>query len=111
VIRVAVRRYLRSGLSHRDVEDLIVERGIEVDHVTVSRWVQRFTPLLADAARFARHASGDRWFVDETYVKVNGGWRRGPPVLHPSATEPHGGPDQRPVASSSTGRCRPRSPT
>jgi transposase-like protein len=37
--------------------------------------VQRFTPLLADAARFARHAPGDRWFVDETHVKVNGVWR------------------------------------
>jgi transposase, IS6 family len=46
-----------------------------VDHVTVYRWVQRFTPLLADAARFARHSPGDRWFVDETYVKVNGVWR------------------------------------
>jgi IS6 family transposase len=42
--------------------------------VTVYRWVQRFTPLLAEAARFARHAPGDRWFVDETYVKVNGVW-------------------------------------
>jgi transposase-like protein len=49
--------------------------GIEVDHVTVYRWVQRFTPLLAEAARFARHAPSDRWFVDETYVKVNGRWR------------------------------------
>src|SRR4030095_2897806 len=39
------------------------------------RWVQRFTPLLADAARFARRLPGDRWFVDETYVKVNGVWR------------------------------------
>lgn len=39
------------------------------------RWVQRFTPLLADAARFARHAPGDRWFVDETYVRINGAWR------------------------------------
>ncbi len=37
--------------------------------------VQRFTPLLADAARFARHSPGDRWYVDETYVKVNGVWR------------------------------------
>jgi transposase-like protein len=37
--------------------------------------VQRFTPLLADAARFARHAPGDRWLVDETFVKVNGVWR------------------------------------
>jgi transposase-like protein len=37
--------------------------------------VQRFTPLLADAARFCRHAPGDKWFVDETYVKINGVWR------------------------------------
>jgi hypothetical protein len=45
-------------LSYRDVEELLVERGVEVDHVTVYRWVQRFTPLLSDAARFACHASG-----------------------------------------------------
>jgi transposase-like protein len=75
VIVVAVRWYLRYSLSYRDVEELLVERGIEVDHVTVYRWVQRFTPLLADAARFCRHSPGDRWFVDETYVKVNGVWR------------------------------------
>jgi transposase-like protein len=55
VIVVAVRWYLRYGLSYRDVEELLVERGVEVDHVTVFRWVQRFTPLLADAARFCRH--------------------------------------------------------
>jgi len=54
---------------------LLAERGVEVDHVTIYRWVQRFTPLFADAARFARHAPGERWFVDETYVKVNGVWR------------------------------------
>ncbi|MEV0563691.1 IS6 family transposase [Dactylosporangium sp. NPDC050588] len=75
VIVVAVRWYLRFGLSYRDVEQLLLERGVEVDHVTVFRWVQRFTPLLADAARFCRHSPGDRWFVDETYIKVNGVWR------------------------------------
>jgi transposase-like protein len=75
VIVVAVRWYLRFNLSFRDIEELLVERGVEVDHVTVFRWVQRFTPLLADAARFTRHAPGDRWYVDETYVKVNGLWR------------------------------------
>ncbi len=52
VIVVAVRWYLRYNLSYRDVEELLLERGIEVDHVTVFRWVQRFTPLLVDAARF-----------------------------------------------------------
>ena len=115
---VAVRWYLRYGLSYRDVEELLVERGVEVDHVTVYRWVQRFTPLLADAARFARHSPGDRWFVDETYVKVNGVWRYvyravdqhgqvidvlvsarrdaacGPPVLPPGAGHVEGDTDR-----------------
>src|SRR3981081_2669993 len=74
VILLAVRWYLRFGLSYRDVEELLAERGIEVDHVTLYRWVQRFTPLLVDAARPCRHAVGDRWWVDETYVKVAGRW-------------------------------------
>jgi transposase, IS6 family len=75
VIVLAVRWYLRFGLSYRDVEQLLAERGIEADHVTVYRWVQRFTPLLAEAARPCRHAVGHRWWVDETYVKVAGRWR------------------------------------
>jgi len=75
VITVAVRWYLRYGLSYRDVEELLAERGVEVDHVTVYRWVQRFTALFTEAARPLRHATGDRWFVDETYVKVAGRWR------------------------------------
>jgi len=75
VIVLAVRWYLRFALSYRDVEELLAERGVEVDHVTIYRWVQRFTPLLAEAARPCRHAVGDRWQVDETYVKVAGRWR------------------------------------
>ncbi len=74
VITVAVRWYLRYGLSYRDVEELPAERGIVVDHVTVYRWVQRFTPMFIDAARPCRHSAGDRWFVDETYVKIAGRW-------------------------------------
>jgi transposase-like protein len=74
VIVVAVRWYLRYGLCYRDVEELLAERGVEVDHVTVYRWVRRFTPLLADAARPCRRSPGDRWYLDETYVKVNGVW-------------------------------------
>jgi transposase, IS6 family len=70
-----VRWYLRFALSYRDVEELLTERGVQVDHVTVYRWVQRFTPLLAEAARPCRHAVGDQWQVDETYVKVAGRWR------------------------------------
>jgi transposase-like protein len=54
VILWAVRWYLRYGLSYRDLEELLAERGIEVDHATLYRWVQRFTPLLIDAARPVR---------------------------------------------------------
>lgn len=55
---LAVRWYLRFGLSYRDLEELLAERGIEVDHVTLYRWVRRFTPELVDAARPCRHAVG-----------------------------------------------------
>jgi IS6 family transposase len=74
VISVAVRWYLRYGLSYRDAGELLAERGVIVDHVTVDRWVQRFTPEFIEAARPCRHAPGERWFVDETYVKVAGNW-------------------------------------
>ncbi len=74
VISVAVRWYLRYAPSYRDVEGLLAERTMDVDHVTIYRWVQRFTPVVVEAARTCRHVPGDRWFVDETYVKVNGRW-------------------------------------
>jgi len=74
VSAVTVRWYLRFSLSYRDVEELLAERGIAVDHVTIYRWVQTFTPAFIDAARPARHATGDRWLLDETYVKVTGRW-------------------------------------
>ncbi len=75
VITLAVRWYLRFGLSYQDVEELLAERGIEVDHVSIYRWVQRFAPEFAEAARARRHIVGDRWHVDETYLKVGGTWR------------------------------------
>lgn len=75
VILLSVRWYLRYGLSYRDLEELLAERGIAVDHVTLFRWVQRFTPLLVDAAKPCRHSVGGHWFVDETYVRVSGTWR------------------------------------
>jgi IS6 family transposase len=75
VITLAVRWYLRFGLSYRDLEELLAERGIEVDHVSIYRWVQRFAPEFAEAARARQHVIGDRWHVDETYLKVGGTWR------------------------------------
>ena len=58
MILLAVRWYLRFSLSYRDVEELLAERGVEVDHVTIFRWVHHFTPELIDAARPCRHAIG-----------------------------------------------------
>ena len=72
---LAQRPTSRFGLSYRDVEELLAERGIKVDHVSIFRWVQRFTPLLAQAAHPCRHRVGHRWWMDETYVKVSGRWR------------------------------------
>jgi IS6 family transposase len=74
VISVAVRWYLRYRLSYRDVEELLAERGVTVDHVTIYRWVQRFTAEFIEAAQPCRHAPGNRWFVDETYLKIAGKW-------------------------------------
>jgi len=50
---LAVRWYLRFGLSYRDVEELLTKRGVKVDHVIIYRWVPRFAPLLADAGHAA----------------------------------------------------------
>ena len=67
--------FLRYALSYRDLEELLAERGVEVDHVTLFRWVRRCTPILIDAADPYRCGVGERWFVDETCVKVSGLWR------------------------------------
>ena len=71
---MAVRWYLRYGLSYRDVEELLAERDITVDHVTVHRWGPAVHTQFIEAARLGRHAPGDRWFAGETYVKVTGRW-------------------------------------
>ena len=74
VIVVTVRWYLRYGLSYRDVEELLAERDVTVGHVTVYRWVERFTPEFIEAGRLSRHALSNWWFADETHVKVSGRW-------------------------------------
>jgi len=71
-IVLAVRWYLRFGLSYRDVEELLAERGVEVDHVSIYPVGGAVHAAAADAAKPCRHTVGDRWFVDETDVKVAG---------------------------------------
>ena len=74
LILCAVRWYLRYSLSFRDVEELLSERGLEADHTTIWRWVQRYGPELE--ARLRRHLkpTNKSWRVDETYVRVKGRW-------------------------------------
>ena|SRR5690348_7209751 len=75
VILLALGWYLRFSLSYRDVEELLAERGISVDHVTLWRWVQRYAPELDKRLRKSLKATNDSWRVDETYVRVKGKWR------------------------------------
>jgi transposase-like protein len=74
VILLAVGWYLRFSLSYRDVEELLVERGLSVDHVTVWRWVQRYAPEIQRRLRPRLRPTNDSWRVDETYIRVKGKW-------------------------------------
>ena len=75
VILLAVGWYLRFSLSYRDVEELLAERGLHADHVTVWRWVQRDAPELERRLRSRLNSTNDSWPVDETYIRVKGKWR------------------------------------
>ncbi|HEY8598828.1 MAG TPA: IS6 family transposase [Thermomicrobiales bacterium] len=74
IIALAVRWYLRYRLSYADVAELLSERGVRTDPSSIYAWVQEFAPLYEAAARSFRRAVGERWSVDETYVKVAGDW-------------------------------------
>src|ERR1700674_3037715 len=74
VILCSIRWYLRYSLSYREVEELLVERGLEVDHTTVWRWVQRYAPELEKRTRPHLRATNKSWRVYETYVRVKGRW-------------------------------------
>src|SRR5271166_1707617 len=75
VILLAVGWYLRFSLSYRDVEELLAERGLHADHVTVWRWVQRYAPELQRRLRRHLKPTSDSWRVDETYIRIKGKWR------------------------------------
>ena len=74
LILCAVRWYLRYSLSFRDVEELLSERGLEVDHTTIWHWVQRYGPELEERLRHHLKPTTKSWRVDETYVRVKGRW-------------------------------------
>jgi transposase, IS6 family len=74
MILLAVGWYLRFSLSYRDVEELLAERGLHADHVTVWRWVQRYAPEMERRLRSRLNSTNDSWRVDETYIRVKGKW-------------------------------------
>lgn len=74
VIILAVRWYLRYSLSYRDLEEILSERGVLVDHSTIWRWIQCYAPELERRVHRAVKPTGTQWHVDETYVRVAGQW-------------------------------------
>lgn len=74
IILLCVRWYLAYGLSLRDLEEMIAERGISVDHSTIHRWVVRYSLQLLDAFNARKRSVTGKWHVDETYIKVKGEW-------------------------------------
>ena len=74
IILLCVRWYLRYSLSYRDLEEMMQERGLHVDHTTIYRWVQRSAPELDKRCRPHLKACNDSWKVDETYVKIRKTW-------------------------------------
>src|SRR3954465_14109152 len=74
IIILCVRRYLRYALSLRNLEEIMAERNVSVDHVTIWRWIQRYAPELSQRCRPRLRRTNGSWRVDETYLRVAGKW-------------------------------------
>ena len=74
VILFAVFFYLRYPVSYHDLEEIMEERGVDVDHATLNRWVIEYSPLVAEEAQRRKAPTSRSWRLDETYCKVKGCW-------------------------------------
>jgi transposase-like protein len=74
IIVLCLRWYLRYSLSYRDLEEMMAERGLSLDHSTIARWVLRYEPILSQRIRCEMRRPNRSWRVDETYVRVAGRW-------------------------------------
>jgi transposase-like protein len=74
IIILCVQWYLRYSLSYRDLKEIMAERGLSVDHVTIWRWIQRYAPVLNQRIRRELRHPNQSWRVDETCVRVAGNW-------------------------------------
>ena len=75
IILLNVRWYLRYPLSYRNLKEMMLERGLKVDHSTIYRWVHDYSPQIEERTRRYLRPTNDSWRVDETYIKVNGEWK------------------------------------
>lgn len=75
IILQCVRWYVAYSLSYRDLEELMQERGYDVDHSTVQRWVVHYAPRIEKVFRKSKKRTGLWWRMDETYIKIKGKWR------------------------------------
>ena len=75
VVLWGVRWYVAYPMSYRQLEEMMEERGVEVDHSTLNRWVIKYAPLLEQQFRAHKRPVGSSWRLDETYVKVKGSWK------------------------------------
>jgi transposase-like protein len=75
VILLCVRWYLAYSLSLRDLEEMMAERGISVDHATIHRWTIHYAPLLLKEFNVRKRPVTGKWHIDETYIKVRGQWQ------------------------------------
>lgn len=74
VILHAVFFYIRYAVSYRDLEEILAERGVQVNHATLNRWVVKYAPQIAAQAQARKRQTAKSWRVDETYIKVKGRW-------------------------------------
>ena len=75
IILMAIRWYLAYALSQRDIEELMAERGVDVDHSTINRWVVKYSPKLeVEFTKRHKNKVGSSWRMDETYIKIKGRW-------------------------------------
>jgi putative transposase len=74
VILHVVFFYVRYAVSYRDLEEIMAERGVQIDHATLNRWVVKYSPDIAKAAQTKKQATAISWRMDETYIKGRGKW-------------------------------------
>ena len=75
IIIMSTRWYCSYSLSYRNIEEMLHERGVNVDHSTINRWVLKYAPALVKKFKKYKKLTGVSWRVDETYIKVKGKWK------------------------------------